>query len=226
MPTELIEALSRIDSPTVANAIEFFEVRDPTTGFASMELKCQYPDLKPMVGYAVTCTVDSTTPLPRGSNVRHELFKAIQAAPKPVAVVLQDIGPQRLRSCHAGDVLSTTFQNLGAVGLVTDGGVRDIAGIAERAPGFQVFAPGTVVAHGVPRFVEIGVTVNICGMTVRPGDLLHGDANGLLVVPSEIADKIAKQAHQVWEREGKVVNYLKSDDFTLEGLKEIESHEA
>ncbi len=131
MPTELIEALSRIDSPTVANAIEFFEVRDPTTGFASMELKCQYPDLKPMVGYAVTCTVDSTTPLPRGSNVRHELFKAIQAAPKPVAVVLQDIGPQRLRSCHAGDVLSTTFQNLGAVGLVTDGGVRDIAGILE-----------------------------------------------------------------------------------------------
>jgi 4-hydroxy-4-methyl-2-oxoglutarate aldolase len=226
VPTELIEALSRIDSPTVANAIEFFEVRDPTTGFASMELKCQYPDLKPMVGYAVTCTVDSTTPLPRGNNVRHELFKAIQAAPKPVAVVLQDIGPQRLRSCHAGDVLSTTFQNLGAVGLVTDGGVRDIAGIAERAPGFQVFAPGTVVAHGVPRFVEIGVTVNICGMTVRPGDLLHGDANGLLVVPSEIADKIAKQAHQVWEREGKIVNYVKSDDFTLEGLKEIESHGA
>jgi 4-hydroxy-4-methyl-2-oxoglutarate aldolase len=226
VPTELIEALSKIDSPTVANAIEFFEVRDPTTGFASMELKCQYPDLKPMVGYAVTCTVDSTTPLPRGNNVRYAVFEAIQVAPKPVAVVLQDIGPQRLRSCHAGDVLSTTFQNLGAVGLVTDGGVRDIDGIAERAPGFQVFAPGTVVAHGVPRFVEIGVTVNICGMTIQPGDLLHGDANGLLVVPAEIADKIANQAHQVWERESKIVNYVKSDDFTLEGLKEIESHGA
>jgi len=226
VPTELIESLSRIDSPTVSNAIEFFKVRDPTTGFASMELKCQYPDLKPMVGYALTCTVDSTTPLPRGDNVRHALFEAIQAAPNPVALVLQDIGPQRLRSCHAGDYLSTIFQNLGAVGLVTDGGVRDISGIAERAQGFQVFAPGTVVSHGVPRFVEIGVTVNICGMTVQPGDLLHGDDNGLLVVPAEIADKIAEQAHQVWERESKVINYVKSDAFTLEGLKELESRKA
>lgn len=225
MPTELIEALSKIDSPSVSNAIEFFEVRDPTTGFSSMELKCQFPDLDPMVGYAVTCTVDSTSPLPKGANARYEFFEVIQAAPKPAIVVLQDIGPQRLRSCHAGDMLSTVFQNLGAVGLVTDGGVRDIDGIAERAPGFQVFAPGTVVSHGVPRFVEIGVTVNICGMTVRPGDLLHGDGNGILVIPAEIAGDVAAQAHRVWERESRIVGYVKSDEFTLEGLKEIESQQ-
>ena len=224
MSQELIAALSRIDSPTVSNAIEFFKVRDPTTGYASMELHCQYPQLKPMVGYAVTCTVDSTTPLPKGVNVQQELFEVIQAAPKPAVVVLQDVGPQRLRSCHAGDVLSTIFQNLGAVGLVTDGGVRDITGIAERAPGFQVFSSGIVVSHGVPRFIEIGVTVNICGMAVQPGDLLHGDANGLLVIPSEIADQIATQAQKVWDRESKIVNYAKSAEFTLEGFKELVAH--
>jgi len=221
---QLIEALSRIDSPTVANAIEFFQVRDPTTGYASMELRCQYPALKPMVGYAVTCTVDSTTPLPKGKNVQFDFFRAIEAAPKPAVVVLQDVGPQRLRSCHAGDVLSTIFQKLGAVGLVTDGGVRDVDGIAERAPGFQVFAAGTVVSHGVPRFIEVGVTVNICGMTVQPGDLLHGDANGLLVVPMEIAAQVVERAEKVWERERRIVEYVKSSQFTLEGLKDIISH--
>lgn len=224
MPSELIEVLSKIDSPTVSNAIEFFQVRDPTSGYASMALRCQYPTLTPMVGYAVTCTVDSTTPLPKGKNMQFDFFKAIEAAPKPAVVVLQDIGSQRLRSCHAGDVLSTIFQKLGAVGLVTDGGVRDIEGIAERAPGFQIFAAGTVVSHGVPRFVEIGVNVNICGMSVQPGDLLHGDANGLLVVPIEIADKVAERAEKVWEREKRIVEYVKSDQFTLEGFKEILSH--
>ena len=109
-------------------------------------------------------------------------------------------------------------------GWVTDGGVRDISGIAERAPGFQLFSTGTVVSHGVPRFVEIGVTVNICGMAVQPGDLLHGDANGLLVIPSEIADKIEAQAHKVWERESKIVNYARSAEFTLEGFRELVSH--
>lgn len=225
MPSDLIESLSKIDSPTVSNAIEFFEVRDPTTGYASMELKCQFPDLDPMVGYAVTCTVDSTSPLPKGANVRREFFEAIQAAAKPAVVVLQDVGPQRLRSCHVGDLLSTVFQNLGAVGLITNGGVRDLDGITERAPGFQLFAPGTVVSHGVPRFVEIGVTVNICGMAIRPGDLLHGDGNGVLVIPAEIAGDVAAQAHRVWEREQRIVSYVKSDEFTLEGLKEIESRQ-
>jgi regulator of RNase E activity RraA len=221
---DLIETLSAIDSPTVSNAIEFFQVRDPTTGYASMELRCQYPQLKPMVGYAVTCTVDSTTPLPKGKNVQTDFFDVLAAAPKPAVVVLQDVGPQRLRSCHAGDVLSTIFQNLGAVGLVTDGGVRDFEGIAERAPGFQVFAAGAVVSHGVPRFIEAGVTVNICGMTVQPGDLLHGDANGLLVVPAEIADKVAERAEKVWERETRIVEFVKSGKFTIKELKNILSH--
>jgi len=224
LSAELIETLAKIDSPTISNAIEFFQVRDPTTGYASMELHCQYPALQPMVGYAVTCTVDSTTPLPKGRNVQADFFRAIAAAPKPAVVVLQDVGPQRLRSCHAGDVLSSIFQKLGAVGLVTDGGVRDKDGIAERAPGFQVFAAGTVVSHGVPRFIEIGVTVNICGMTVQPGDLLHGDANGLLVIPAAIADKVAERAEKVWEREKRIVEYVKSGQFNLEGLRDILSH--
>jgi regulator of RNase E activity RraA len=100
--------------------------------------------------------------------------------------------------------------------MVTDGGVRDLAGVRQRAPGFQMFAPGVVVAHGVPTIVEVGVTVSICGLTIRPGDLLHGDPNGLVSIPLEIADRLAAQAEEVWRKESEMVEFIKSPAFTLE----------
>lgn len=117
MSSELIETLAKADSPTVSNATAFFKVRDPTPGYTSMELRCQYPRLRPMVGYAVTCTVDTTSPLPEANKVLNEFFEAIHSAPTHTIVVVEDVGPQRLRSCHAGDVLRTIFQKLGAVGV-------------------------------------------------------------------------------------------------------------
>jgi len=216
-PDEL-KALAAIDSPTVANAIEAFGVRDATRGYASLELRCLFPDLPPVVGYAVTCTADSTSPAPRRPSRDLELYEAVQAAPKPAIVVLKDAGPNRLLSCHAGDVMSTIFQRVGAIALVTDGGVRDLTGIRQRAPGFQVFAAGTVVSHGIPTILEVGVTVSVCGLTIQPGDLLHGDANGLLLVPAEIAERVAAQAERVWERESRLVDLVRSDAFSLEEL--------
>lgn len=220
LSSEQLESLRRIDSPTIANAIEAFKLRDPTVGYASMELRCMFPDLPPVVGYAVTCTADSVTP---GVNLPSEdeaLDKAIRDAPKPAIVVIQDIGPNRLRSCHAGDVMASLCQSLGAVALVTDGGVRDLKGVRERVPSFQIFAAGEVVAHGIPRIVAVGVTVSIFGMTVLPGDLLHGDANGLTSVPLSIADKVPEEAERVWQREREIVAYLQGPHFTLEGMFE------
>ena len=216
---EELSALSEIDSPTVSNAIEAFDVRDPTGGYASMELRCQLPDLGTMVGYAITCTADSTSPAPRRPTREADLFDAVQAAPRPAIVVIKDVGPNRLRSCHAGDVLCSIFQRLGAIGLVTDGGIRDLGNIRQRVPGFHVFTPGLVVSHGIPTFLEIGVTVSICGLTVQPGDLLHGDESGLLVVPPEIAGRVAAQAEVVWEKERSLLEYIHSDGFCLEELK-------
>lgn len=216
---EELDQLKKIDSPTVANAIEAFELRDAIEGYASLELRCMLPDLPPVVGYAVTCTVDSTSPAKgRPANRLYDLYRAVEAAPKPSIVVMHDVGQNRLRSCHAGDVMSTFFSTLGAAGLVTDGGVRDLAGIQQRAPGFQIFAAGTVVSHGVPTIVEVGVIVSIFGMTIRPGDLLHGDANGLVSIPHSIANKVAAQAEKVWARESDIVSQVKAPDFQLAKL--------
>ena len=221
---EQLEALRKIDSPTIANAIEAFDVRDRTDGYASLELRCLFPDLPPIIGYAMTCTVDSTSPGKRPPTALHDLFAAVQAGPKPSVIVMQNIGPDRLRSCHAGDVLSTIFQTLGAVALITDGGVRDLAGVRQRAPNFQLFAPGVVVAHGTSAVIEIGMTVTICGLTIKPGDLLHGDANGVVSIPHAVADRIAAQAEKVWANERDLVDYIKSPGLTLRELKVRMTH--
>lgn len=215
---EIIKGLTRFDAPTIANAIEFFDVRDATEGYASLELHCMFPELRPVVGYAVTCTADSTSPGKNRPSVDKLFYEAIRDAPKPVIVVMKDASPDRLRSCHAGDMMATLFQKLGAVALITDGGVRDLEGVQKRAPGFQMFAGGLVTAHGMPTIVEVGMTVSICGLTIRPGDLLHGDYNGVVKIPPSIAERLAEQAEAVWRDEACFVDYVKNPGFTLDEM--------
>ena len=213
-----IEALRRIDSATIANAIETFDVRDLTAGYASLELHCMFPDLPPAVGYAVTCTVDSTTPRRGGAAGMGKLVRALRAAPKPAIIVMQAAGQDRLRNCHIGDVMSTLFHKMGAVAAVADAGVRDLAGIAERAPGFQVFAVGTVVSHGDHHIIEVGPSVSICGLTISPGDLLHGDSSGLVSIPHTIAALLPAAARKVLKAEAAVIDYIGSAAFDHKAL--------
>lgn len=216
---KVLEALRQFDSPTVSNAVEHFKVRDPTTGYASRELQCQFPDRKPMVGYAVTCREDTTTPDDDRPMRLHELLDAVHAAPKPVVVVVQYEGPDRLRSCLAGDMLSATLQKLGVAGIVTDMGNRDISGIRRRTTDFQIFSPGWVASHGHGVVLDVGISVSICGLNIEPGDLLHGDENGLIKVPIDIAEAVVDQTRQVQEAERDFFRFLQSSSFSYEELR-------
>jgi regulator of RNase E activity RraA len=225
MPTpplspEVLEALRQYDSPTISNAVEYFRVRDPATGFASMELVCQFPDRLPMVGYAVTCTADSSTVGDTRPSQLQKVWDAIEAAPQPCILVIQYSGPDRLRACVAGDMIATSVQQYGGRGIVTDGAVRDRTGIRQKTEDFHVFCPGSVVSHGYPIFMDFNITVNVCGLTIRPGDLLHGDESGLLTVPLEIADQLAERAQAVRDRESEHFSFLKSADFNFAGLRQ------
>lgn len=216
---EILTALQSIDSATVSNAIEAFKVRDRTGGYASMDLRCLTPDLKPMVGYAVTCVMDSTTPGARRPNRLPVLLDAVAAAPKPAVIVVQSAGPDRSRSCFAGDMISAVYWKLGAAGVVTDGGIRDLTGIRGRAPEFHLFAAGTVVSHGNGAILDIGVPVSVCALPIRPGDLLHGDENGLVQIPIDLAGSVLEQARLVQKDEQEFFEFLKSPDYSLQGLK-------
>ena len=208
---EQISALCRIDSPTISNAIERFKVRPRVSGYVGYDIRCIFPELPPTVGYAVTCTVDSTTEGRQGIGFQR-LYELLTNAPKPAIVVMQDVGPDRLHSCHAGEIMSTTMKRLGAVGILTDGGLRDVREVRVLG-GFQYFCAGLVVSHGNPICVSVGDDVTISGMRVSMGDLLHGDVNGVVHIPDECAGQVADAAYRVWAEEGETLRRIVSPEF-------------
>lgn len=208
---DVVAALAAFDSPTVSNAVELAGVRDPADGFASLELRCLTPAQPPTVGYAVTMTADSTRPGEVRPHRIGELFDLVRAAPRPTVLVIQHVGTDRLRSCFVGDMFCAALQRYGGVGVATDGGVRDVAGIRQRAPGFGVFAAGTVVSHGAPAFIAFNVTASICGVTIEPGDLVHADDSGLLTVPIGAAGVVLEKARAIRAKELEYFELLKTD---------------
>lgn len=213
-----ITALRRIDSPTIANAIETFKVRPRVSGYVGYDIRCIFPDLPPMVGYALTCTVDSTTEGRVGIGFQ-ELYRLMEDAPKPIVIVMQDVGQDRLHSCHAGEVMSTTMKRLGGVGILTDGGLRDVREVGNLG-GFHYFCAGLVVSHGNPICVSVGDEVTISGMTVKPGDLLHGDVNGVVHIPDECAAEVADAAYATWTREDATMRQIAAPGFTMKDRAE------
>jgi 4-hydroxy-4-methyl-2-oxoglutarate aldolase len=221
---ELLETLRGIDSATVTNAIEVFKIRDRTMGYMDMSIRCQFPEFGPMVGYAVTAIGDTTTPGPPPSRDGFFLWlDAIAAAEAPTVCVIQDASPYPSHSCHFGEVMSNVARSYGVRGLITNGGIRDVDEV--KALGFHYFAPGRVVAHGNNTFRAANIPVTVGGLTVNPGDLIHADVNGVVIIPTEIANEIPDAVEQLREKEGRVIKYVNSGTRPdLATLKDIFIH--
>lgn len=215
-----LAALRQIDTATVSNALDALGSGDKSTySYSSLELRCQFPELEPMVGYAVTCVRDYSSNGRARAGEDRQLYEAIRDAPKPVIVVCQYVGPDRFMSNLLGDMMATAFQQLGTAGVVTDGGVRDLAGIRERAPQFQVFACGAVAATGQSVIADVGAAVSVCGLAISPGDILHGDANGVVTIPRGLAQEVPARSEQILERERQRVEFLLGPEFSFDELR-------
>ena len=215
---QTLDALRTFDTATVSNAIEKYGVRDRATGYASNQLVCQFPRLEPMAGYAVTATADSTTPGDRRSPRIGELLEALEAAPRPIVLVIKHNGHDRQRCCVIGDMFCCALDKLGCIGIVTDANARDRSGIAQRTPEFQIFSAGWVASHGYPAYVSFNTTVTVGGLTIAPGDLLHGDESGLIKIPEGIVDSLAAKAQMVRDEEAEYFDFLENR-FSLDELK-------
>jgi 4-hydroxy-4-methyl-2-oxoglutarate aldolase len=218
--TELIHALSRLDSCTVANAIETFDVRLRNLGFTDSSVHCIFDELPPMVGHAVTARVRTADPPMENANYfyRTDWWNHILAIPAPRIVVVEDTDAHPGLGAFVGELHANILHALGCVGVVTNGAVRDLPAV--RAAGFQMFAGNVSVSHAYAHIYEFGQPVEVGRMKVQPGDLLHGDLHGVQTVPIEIAAKIPDVAQETIEQDQKLIALCRSKNFTIERLRE------
>lgn len=218
-PQEL-EALRRLDSCQVSDAIETFDVRLRNEGFTDSSVRCLFPNLPPTVGYAVTARVRTCEP-PMSARTYPELtnwWDYLLSVPAPRVAVLEDVDRHPGCGSCAGEVHAHIFKALGCAGLVTNGAVRDL-GTAE-AIGFSFFAGSVALSHAYYHLVEFGLPVDVGSLKVHPGDLLHGDRHGVVNVPREIAREIPAAAQKFAALEGRVIEVADSPNLFLEELRE------
>lgn len=215
-----VRDLKRYRTPIVSDALERLGARKRTLAYTDASIRSILSALGSFVGYACTGKIMAETPMePEARSVAWpEVWRYVQAQPKPSLMVCQDLDQPAGKGCAWGDVSASTFTRLGCVAVVTNGAVRDIRQVEEI--GFGLFASSTVVGHAHVRFVEIGTSVKIGGLVVKPGDLIHADEHGALIIPPDIAipDLVRViELHMAAERS--VIDYaLKAPDFSIEGL--------
>ncbi len=216
---EQLGELSQFDTPTVCNALEKFGLRKKTEGFTSPAVRSIFGSSVPLVGYACTAKVSATEP---GSAKNEELlfdyYKSIKDCPAPISVI-EDLDSPSIGSFW-GEVQTTVHLALGCKGTITGGGVRDLKEAEEL--GFTYIASDVLVSHAYIHVEEAGTPVTIAGLVIRPGDLLHADQHGAIIIPNEVAALTADACRQMQQAELPVLNgcrSVKAGDLSLEDLR-------
>jgi regulator of RNase E activity RraA len=216
---EQLEALRRWDACTLANAIETFQERLRNEGFVDRTVRCLFPHLQPMVGYAATVKIRGSAP-PTADGMysdRTDWWDYILSLPAPRVVVMQDVATRVGLGSLVGAVHMNILRTLHCVGVVTNGSVRDIP--AAESAGFHFFAGSVSVSHAYVHIVEMGGPVEIGGLKIQSGDLLHGDLHGVQSVPLDIAARVPAVAAQIAAKEQALIALCRSPEFTLEKLR-------
>jgi 5-oxopent-3-ene-1,2,5-tricarboxylate decarboxylase/2-hydroxyhepta-2,4-diene-1,7-dioate isomerase len=163
-------------------------------------LRVARPDLR-MVGYAHTL---------RYVAIRADVREAMKGTEDAQKRAVESISPDDVLIMEArgettagtiGDILVARVLARGGAGVVTDGGVRDTPGVAElEIPTYYKAANASSLwnAH-IPLDVELPITC--AGVLVMPGDVVVGDAEGVVILPAKLAEEIAHDAYEVEQRE-------------------------
>lgn len=215
---QTIERLSKLDTCVVSNAIEHFNVRLRNEGFMDGSVKCRFPEMPPKAGYAVTGRIQtSSTPLEgRCYYENMEWWRFVASVPPPRFVVIQDSDHSPGTGAFIGQIHATIAVALGCVAYATNGSVRDLPGV--RSAELQVFSHNVSVSHSYAHIASFGGPVEIAGLLVSPGDLLHGDEHGIHQIPFSIADRVPAAAEDILNYEKELLDFCNSTHFSLEEL--------
>lgn len=217
LDAQTLDYLRSVASPTIANAIETLRVRDRRAGYVGGSVQCQFPELGIMVGRALTVTMTSTYDVSGGGPGYWRMWEALDAMAGPVVIAIADASGTPHRVAYAGEVMASIARHLGAVGMITDGALRDVE--EARAIGFHYFMRYPVVSHAYFEILTVGEPIVLDGERIATGDLLHGDRNGVTVIPDAVLPDLPAAVARVQSRECELLSFIRGEDFTLAGLK-------
>jgi len=215
-----LQTLAQWDTPTICNGLELLDAKHRTAGFTRGNMACFDPSLKPIVGYARTATIRATTPPPGDaasvSAQRARYYEQVAAQPLPSIAVLEDLDPEPGFGAFWGEVNTAIHKGLGCLGTVTNGSFRDLDACA---PGFQLLGGSVGPSHAWVHLVDIACEVKVCGMAVRPNDIVHADRHGAVVVPADCVKRLPAAIDLLTRREAVLLRAARAQGFNVEILR-------
>jgi len=216
---ETLDKLRQFDTPTICNVIELFDVRPHNVGYMNRQIKAAFPEMPPMVGFASTATCRTfLKPVSKdGYTALADQVARFEELSGDVVVVFQDLD-EATAAATFGEIMCSTYQAFGAVGLVTSGPGRDLDQV--RQIGFPVFTDGAVCSHGYIHILQAHIPVHVGGLSVYPDDLLHGDLNGVTSIPREVASELADACPEFIAAEKVMIDLVQQGKPTIAQLRE------
>ncbi|MFZ7091295.1 RraA family protein [Primorskyibacter sp. 2E233] len=217
MDDTLLKLLRSVDTPTVCNAIEVAQGKRGFNDFTRGTMLSSDPDGGAVVGYAVTAKISALAPPTEPADVirarRMAYYKAMADGPKPSVAVVEDVDYPNCIGAYWGEVNTTVHKGFGMSGTLTNGVMRDLG---DLAPDFPVIAGSVGPSHGFVHVTELDTPVSIFGLTVQPGDLVHADRHGALVIPADIVDQIAAAIDKMQSTEHLVLGPAREKGFDFD----------
>ncbi|MCY3949100.1 MAG: hypothetical protein OXF61_07825 [Acidimicrobiaceae bacterium] len=215
---EVLDALRALDTPTICNALEIVAPHRRAYGYTTSPLVCPDPETV-MVGYARTATIRAAAPSGRSGDadlaMRVGYYRHMAEGPRPSVTVIEDIDASPGYGAWWGEVNSSIHSGLGSLGVITNGSIRDLD---DWAPGFGALAGSIGPSHAWVHVVEFAVPVTVHGMSVQPGDLIHADRHGAVVVPVDVAADVSAAAAKIAAAERVLIDAARSEDFSIDRL--------
>ncbi len=215
-----LNALKAYDTPTICNALEVIDPVWRVQGFTVKPLVCAFPQMSPIVGYAKTGQIRAMQPSPLGDAAakkqRLAYYAYVNQGDMPKISVIQDLDSQPGFGAFWGEVNTNIHKALGCLGVVTNGSIRDLDMVASD---FQLLAGSVGPAHAWVHTQGHASEVNIHGMTVCDGDILHADRHGAVVVPACAVERLPGICERLGRKEKVILDACQKQGFSFADLQ-------
>jgi len=214
--SDTFEALIKLDTPTICNALEIVDPSRRTRGFNIQPFFCAHPELPSTLAYARTARIRAQhAPVTKVDSIGYYTYIA-EGGPTPSVVVIEDLDSTPGYGAFWGEVNTNVHYGLGCKGLITNGSIRDLTDVQ---PKFQMLAGMVNPSHAWVHAVDWGSPVTVHGMEVADQDLIHMDQHGAVIIPVNVAADIVAEAERIGKREKILIDAAKQPGFSVEHIK-------